>query len=245
MSLSPEEFKKLYQHSYFFGEEYSNYLNDKSVLQKNFQRRIQTMRRFSQSGVLFEIGAAYGFFLELAQEFWQARGCDLSEEAARFAQQHGLDVTSGEFLDLSLTNNAYDVITLWDTLEHLSKPGAYIRRSAQLLKQGGILCLTTGDIGSLMARVRGSGWRLIHPPTHLYYFDRQTVGRLLEQNGFQIVHFEHCGYYRSAQQILYSLLVLNRSAGWRIKVSDLLKHLLNFSIYLNLFDIMFVIARKK
>ena len=57
---------------------------------------------------------------------------------------------------------------LWDTIEHLAEPEAYLEKIAKSLPVGGWLFLTTGDIGSPMARARGSRWRMIHPPTHLY-----------------------------------------------------------------------------
>ena len=242
--VSAYDLRQLYQRKYFFGDEYLNYLEDKPVLQKNFTARIRTLRRFSTGGGLFEIGSAYGFFLELAQRHWNAEGCDMSEEACRYAQQQGLKATSGEFLHLPLNENQYDVVALWDTIEHLARPDLYVERASRLLKRGGVLCATTGDIGSTMSILRKHRWRLIHPPTHLYYFDRSTIERLFVKHGLEIVHFEHCGYYRSLQQMLYTLLVLNHETPFRKRLYQILKPVFGFSLYLNLYDIMFVIARK-
>ncbi|MDP2883948.1 MAG: class I SAM-dependent methyltransferase [Ignavibacteria bacterium] len=243
--ISPDEVRQLYRQSYFFGDEYLNYLEDKPFLQENFSARLRTIRKFSDSGNLFEIGCAYGFFLDLARHHWNSEGCDISAQACSYAQQQGLNAVCSEFLDLSRTENHYDVVALWDTIEHLSRPDRYIEKGARLLKNGGVLCITTGDIGSTMARMRKRRWRLIHPPTHLYYFDRLTMEKLLLKNGLDVVHFEHCGYSRSVQQMLYSLLVLNRETPLRKSIYAVLKPLFAFSLYLNLFDIMFVIARKK
>jgi len=139
----------------------------------------------------------------------------------------------------------YDVVALWDTIEHLARPDLYIEKATQLLKPGGVLCATTGDIDSPVARLRGQRWRLIHPPTHLYYFSRTSIGKLFEQHGLEIVHFQHVGYSRSVQQMLYSLLVLNRETEIRKAIYNAVKPLFSFPLYLNLYDIMFVIARKK
>jgi len=243
--VDSETLRALYQQSYFFGDEYLNYVEDKPFLQKNLSARIQTLRKFSAGGMLFEIGCAYGFFLELARNYWKAVGCDISPQACSYAREHGLNATSGEFAALEVQENQYDVVALWDTIEHLARPDLYIEKASRMLKSGGIICATTGDIGSLMARMRGQRWRLIHPPTHLYYFDRNTIERLFAKYGLEIVHFEHCGYSRSVQQIVYSLLLLNHETPFRRKVYDLVKPLFGFSLYMNLFDIMFVIARKK
>lgn len=243
--LSAVDLQKLYQRNYFFGNEYLNYLEDKPALQKNFKARTRTLLQYSSGGNLFEIGSAYGFFLELAQRHWKAKGCDISEPASEEARRQGYDVTCGDFLRLPLEEGQYDVVALWDTIEHLARPDLYVQKASTLLKRGGILCATTGDIGSRMARLRKHRWRLIHPPTHLYYFDRRSMERLMLKNGLEIIHFEHCGYSRSAQQMFYSLLVLNRETELRKKLYELLKPLFGFSVYINFYDIMFIIARKK
>lgn len=243
--VSEHELKQLYQREYFFGDEYLNYLEDKPTIQKNFAARIRTLKTFAPSGNLFEIGCAYGFFLELARTLWNAEGCDISNEGCEYAQRNGIKVACGEFLELPLQEHHYDVVALWDTIEHLARPDLYIEKAARLLKTNGIICATTGDIGSLMARLRKEHWRLIHPPTHLFYFDKQTITRLFAKHGLEVVHVEHCGYFRSVHQVLYSILVLNSDSALRKKLYTMLKPVFDFSVYLNLFDIMFVIARKK
>ena len=243
--LSASELEHLYQREYFFGDEYLNYREDKPYLQRNFRARLKTLRRFSSGGSLFEIGCAYGYFLELAAKTWQAEGCDISAQACEDARNRGLNATAGDFLSLPLKQAQYDVVALWDTIEHLARPDLYIERASQLLKPGGVLCATTGDIDAFMARVRGERWRLIHPPTHLYYFSRRTIRNMFERYGLEIVHIQHVGYSRSVQQMLYSLLVLNRETKLRKGIYNILKPLFSFPLYLNLYDIMFVIARKK
>jgi SAM-dependent methyltransferase len=243
--LSATELELLYQRGYFFGDEYLNYKDDRPFLQRNFLARLKTLRRFSSGGNLFEIGCAYGYFLELAAGIWQSEGCDISAEACLDARDRGLHATTGDFLGLPLKQAHYDVVALWDTIEHLGRPDLYIEKAAGLLKKGGVLCATTGDIDSLVARARGQRWRLIHPPTHLFYFSRKTIGKMFERYGLEIVHFQHVGYSRSVQQMLYSLLVLNRETELRTRIYNTLKPLFSFPLYLNLYDIMFVIARKK
>ena len=170
----------IYKRNYFVDGEYANYEADKPVLQMNFRRRIARLRRLlpgtagavpgagaeqGQNGRLLEIGSAYGFFLEIAAEHWQVRGLDVAADAVEHAHTAmGLDVTCCDFLDLPDEAEAYDIVCLWDTIEHLTHPVRVIEKAARWLKPGGLLALTTGDIGSPMARLRGQRWRLIHPP---------------------------------------------------------------------------------
>src|SRR5262245_22186186 len=61
---------RLYMDAYFAGGEYADYVADRSILQRNFARRIGQLLRLKPGGKLLEIGSAYGFFLELARRHW-------------------------------------------------------------------------------------------------------------------------------------------------------------------------------
>ena len=80
-------------------------------------------------------------------------------EAVRFARKdRGVQAQQGDYLVLQLGRKV-DVITMWDTIEHLKRPDLFIAKAARDLKRGGIIALTTGDIGSVNARLRGRRWR--------------------------------------------------------------------------------------
>jgi SAM-dependent methyltransferase len=249
MRLEESELFELYRRNYFFGEEYSDYLADKRVLQKNFRQRMHVLNRFldpNRHRHLFEIGAAYGFFLELVRDrFDTVAGADVSEDAVSYARsQLGLDVVQADFLRIDLSNRPIDVVCLWDTIEHLRDPHLYIEKVAKAMRAGGLLALTTGDSGSLNARRAGAKWRLIHPPTHLHYFSLASMRRLLDRLDFELIYTGHPGFYRSVDNVAYNVLVLRRSQP---NLYFTLKRLgvTRFDFYLNLFDIMYVIARKR
>lgn len=241
-SISPEDHKKLYRESYFKGEEYFNYQEDKNILQKNFKSRLKNILRFKKQGSLFEVGCAYGYFLELAKKYFTVEGVDICERPTSFARKTlGLNVHTGNYLGLKLAEKK-DVFCLWDTIEHLRNPQEFIEKISRDLKPGGYLFLTTGDIGSLMAKIRGKKWRLIHPPTHLFYFSPKTIEKLLAKYGFRIIKIKYPGIHRSSRQILYSLLYLNRKNNSEKSYKNL--GLLDIPFYFNIFDIMMIIAKK-
>jgi hypothetical protein len=103
---------------------------------------------------------------------------------------------------------------MWDTIEHLLKPHLYLEKISRHTRPGGLIALTTGDIKSLNARLMKKKWRLIHPPTHVYYFSLDTLRRLLWRYGFEIIYHKHCGLYRSLDLALYQLLVLRSGTEW-------------------------------
>jgi SAM-dependent methyltransferase len=82
--------------------------------------------------------------------------------------------------------DAFDLVTLWDVLEHLADPHAAIAEAARLLRAGGRLVLTTGDVGSLAARVSGARWHLFTIPEHLFFYTRRSLRMLLAAHGFRI-----------------------------------------------------------
>ncbi len=241
------EIRSLYASPYFHGAEYADYERDRPVLQRNFQERLKVMSRFCTGGKLLEVGSAYGFFLDLARRQWEVTGVDVSEDACAYARRVlGLDVIAGDLLDLEFPNAPFDVFCLWDTIEHLKKPHEYLAKIATIARNGSLLCLTTGDIGSIVARIQRSRWRLIHPPSHLYYFSEATLRRLLGKFGFEITYVSRVGFYRSIDQVAYSLLALgDRPKRIRRSLYALFRShgLLAGYCYWNLFDILFVIAQ--
>ncbi len=247
LTLSAEELSSLYSKKYFEGEEYANYLADRRVIEKSFHSRLETLLRYtpeSQAKDLFEVGCAYGLFLNLAQaRYRNVSGIDISSAAVDFARSNlHLDVDCGDLLTSDLPGRI-DVACLWDTIEHLSRPDLYIAKLATVMSKGGIIAVTTGDIESRVARWRGRKWRQIHPPTHLQYFSKKTLSMLLERHGFVVRYAGYDGMYRNVESMSYIIFALKRRQA---RVHSALKRLgvLNFDLYLNLRDIMFFIAEK-
>ena len=85
---------------------------------------------------------------------------------------------------------------------------------------------------------------MIHPPTHMHYFSVATASKLLERHGFDVVHASHPGNSRGLRFILYFILVLQMK---RPEIYAMLKSwsLFDLRLTLNLFDIMYIIARRR
>ena len=247
LTISEEQLRQLYAGTYFAGDEYRDYIADRPVIERQFRLRLRRLLRFvpnAHKKSLFEIGCAYGFFLSVAKNtFHSVEGIDISNEAIEYARQFlGLNARSSEFLTHEF-DMAPDVVCMWDTIEHLCRPDFYIEKIAALLPRGGLLALTTADLDSWVARTRGSKWRQIHPPTHLHYFSRKTLRRLLQRTGLKIKYMRTEGMYRRVDTMAYIILCLKYN---RPDVYSRLRktRLLNWDLYLNLGDILFVVAEK-
>jgi SAM-dependent methyltransferase len=108
-------------------------------------------------------------------------GCELSEYAHGYARERlGLDVDRAGFVDPSFapTPGTFDVITLFNVLEHIPDPRRVADKIFDLLKPGGYLVVETWDPRSWLARLLGSRWPTYAPPTVLYCFTRRTLGQL-------------------------------------------------------------------
>lgn len=246
MKITPEELKALYSENYFLGEEYLDYEKERPALERNFRLRLAELReRAPAGGQLWEIGTAYGHFLQQASAHYTVAGCDISAHAVAHARETlGQTVHCGDYLAMDTPGNQ-DAICLWDTVEHLATPHCYLEKASNQLRPGGVLALSTGDIGAWIARVRGEKWRLIHPPTHLHYFTAQSVRTLLERLGFTQVEIYHHAFWRSADAVAYRLLGYPEER-WTAPLYRAMKRasLLDFSFPLNTFDLMTVYGRK-
>jgi 2-polyprenyl-3-methyl-5-hydroxy-6-metoxy-1,4-benzoquinol methylase len=195
------------------------------------------------------VGCAYGLFLDEARaRFDRVTGIDVTDVPLEHARNVlRLDARRGDFLTAELGPEPFDVVCMWDTIEHLPGPDRFVARAFALLRPGGSLFLTTGDIGALNARLRGPNWRQIHPPSHLNYFSRATMTRMLERVGFEVRPIETASYYHSVYNILASIR-MRRGAGAR--AASALLGLLGerlarrLGLWINLGDTMFVAARR-
>jgi predicted TPR repeat methyltransferase len=249
LRLSDDELARLYDHTLFKEGEFFDYEADRKYLTKNFRLRYKTLRRYidpTRHERLLEIGSAYGFFLDVVRDdFRELLGVDVTDEGVRYTREKlRLPAVQDDFLNHDFGARRFDVVCMWDTIEHLRRPDLYVEKIAALTEPGALLALTTGDISSIVARLRGEKWRMIIPPVHAHYFSLATLERLLEEHGFDVVHNSYCGFWRSASNVAYIILALRHKSPEAFKRLERLR-LLNWGFYLNIYDILYVIARKR
>jgi SAM-dependent methyltransferase len=196
---TPEQLRCLYGESYFqnsesVGRGYSGYIDEAENVRETFRRRLRHLPLPMGRPKLLDIGAAAGFFVEQARRVgWEACGIEPSEWAARYARERlGQPVTTGTIEDQAYEPATFDVVTMWEVIEHLPDPRAVLAEAHRILKPGGQLILSTPDAGSTVARLSGRrwlGWSKV--PEHLHFFDRQSLDRLLRDCGFTPPSFRY------------------------------------------------------
>ncbi|MCP4417858.1 MAG: class I SAM-dependent methyltransferase [Chloroflexi bacterium] len=162
---------------------------------------------------LLDIGAYIGVFVETAtQAGWDACGVEPSEWAASMAQRQGLQVIHGTQDAVELVGKQFDVVTMWDVIEHVADPSGEIGKAYQLLKPGGWLVVHTMDIDSLMAKLMKSRWPWLMD-MHIHYFSQKTLRNMLEKNGFEVVASGAEGRYLRLNYLISRVEALSRPLG--------------------------------
>jgi 2-polyprenyl-3-methyl-5-hydroxy-6-metoxy-1,4-benzoquinol methylase len=227
----------LYSDGYFNEGEYLSYSADESVHNLNFTRKMQILRRYARHPIrLFEVGCAYGFFLDVVRKSGCENffGIDVNPSVvAKAGQRVGVDHV-GLVSQVKQPAPNTNVVVAWDVWEHLEHPFDVFRSYTSSLPQGALLALSTVDSGALVAKIRGPKWRQIHPPTHLHYPNRKSLSMAFEKMGFEVVYHKAFGYYRSLETYA-------RALGMNGLIPEAFK---KTPVYLDLFDTQLILGRK-
>ncbi len=249
-----EELYTLYGETYFRNDEssvvgYTDYLADESNIRKTSQRRMKHIEKFIQPpGRMLDVGCATGFFIvEAHNRGWKVEGLDVSAFAVQYTDERfGFKTYHGSLMEAELRQGDYDVVTMWDVIEHVPDPKTSIQIVADLLRPGGIFELSTPDIASIPAKLTGKRWigyKLADE--HIYYFSVRTLSQMLNEAGFDVLHVRHIGKYVTLRLFLDRL---GFYVPWLSKPLELLERTLKLSqrsFYINPFDIVAITARKR
>ncbi|MBK8258459.1 MAG: class I SAM-dependent methyltransferase [Polyangiaceae bacterium] len=190
--------------SHLYDTHYTGFREDPT-----FQRRVREVLEDAVSphipakARVLDVGCGNGEFLAAAAELGHTVfGLDFSEAAAEACLKRGVLAVAGDFLKYDFGDRApFDLITLWDVVEHLDHPFEVMVRARELLAPGGCLllkvpCFTERGvwIAAHVPRVAGA---LLGAPSHIQYFNPRGLRRLLSRAGFASVHTEKLAAMRS------------------------------------------------
>jgi 2-polyprenyl-3-methyl-5-hydroxy-6-metoxy-1,4-benzoquinol methylase len=212
--LSPrpdgKEALQFYEQDYY-GENPQKFRSGLEALRLFFAwNRMRRVRKFfPSSGKALDIGCGEGTFLRLLQkEGWECQGTELTAESASRASRLGISVSVGQPDEKRFPPHSFDLITLWQVLEHLPEPMKTLRIATHLLKKGGILAISTPNIDSLQAEVGRDQWFHLDPPRHLYLYSPRTLEQMIGPLGFSLLKLHHFSLEQNPYGWLQSLLNL-------------------------------------
>jgi SAM-dependent methyltransferase len=156
-----------------------------------------------RSGALLDVGCGLGYFVRRASRVpgWSVSGYEISPQAVAFARETlGLDtVFCGRVEESHFAPGSFDVITLWDVIEHIPEPDPLLSYLATLLKDDGMLCMHTPNAviqvpkAKLKRRIRGMrpGMHYLEARDHINIYKVSTLRRVLHRSGFGHLRFIH------------------------------------------------------
>ncbi|MEZ5696653.1 MAG: class I SAM-dependent methyltransferase [Sphingomonadaceae bacterium] len=160
------------------------------------ERHLRVLTRTIPEGKgrkLLDMGCSSGQFLNLARNAgYDVQGLELSPHSSQFARDHfGLSVHTGLLDSAGFEPASFDIITLFDVIEHVPDPMAELQAIYSLLKPGGVLLQSTPNIDGLFPKLSYAAsdlfdyWQHPEPPHHLYQFSVQSLSDMTAKAGFK------------------------------------------------------------
>lgn len=178
--------------------------------------RVRIVCRTMEGGRLLDVGCAAGGFLREMDRTgkWDVRGVEPNAHMARFAREElGLDVFSGRLPEAGFSDETFDVVTMWDVLEHVYDPQATLMEVRRILRPGGVFIASVPNANSVDAELFGRYWVGLDFPRHLYVFSESTLAALLKKARLRPERF-FCFYGR------YTTFALSLSLWLNAKIHD-------------------------
>ncbi|MBE9203879.1 class I SAM-dependent methyltransferase [Synechocystis salina LEGE 06099] len=161
------------------------------------------LKHFSghQAVTVLDVGCNEGKFLANLPEHWQWFGVEGGEATAQSASAKGVQVIANRVQDVHCQwHHYFDVLTLFDVFEHLPNPLEGIQQAKQLLKPGGLLLISTGNMDAWTWRwLRGRHWYL-QTPLHLSFATRQFFSYVEQIVGVKIQQIDSIPHQLGARQ---------------------------------------------
>lgn len=156
---------------------------------KLYHSRLKFIEHFTPNkGNLLDIGCGAGYFVKCALDRgWKGHGLELLPEYIQYAQNnlHLPQIQQGSLdNELPFQPQAFDVVTLWDLIEHVRHPLASLKRINRATKPGGLLIIWTPNVkNSIFVKEQWLSYKLNQ---HIYFFSRNSLSQILKKAGFKI-----------------------------------------------------------
>lgn len=159
---------------------YADYEAKRDFFLGLFRGYLKVLRNYMVPGRLLDVGCGNGDFMMLANDAgWEVYGVEICRSSREQAERKFKERIFPSLQDLGERHDFFDLITMWEFIEHLPDPDQVLDTSLSLLRRGGLLALTTPNTLNLTALRRPGLWPEFKPPEHLQFFDFETLEQLL------------------------------------------------------------------
>ena len=186
----------LYRRRYYF--DYRAWLGQKikseSAIQESLlaEQQLRNILVYKRKGRFLDIGCSTGELLYAAQKRgFECWGVEPNEWAREFAtKKRGLRVINKELQRLSFESSFFDVVSCMEVIEHIPDPLGGLQEINRILKNDGVLVLSTPNFGCADSQASGMNWKHNKPWEHIYLFDNAHLQKMLDLAGFSISHIK-------------------------------------------------------
>lgn len=148
--------------------------------------RYNLIKKYKASGSLFDLGAGWGHFMLTGQQLgYDVYGIEISEQPYLYSKNDlKLPVDHIDFFDMD-EQKKFDVVTMWDVLEHIDKADDFVKKCAAVTAKNGYLVLQVPQIDSYFAKKYKDQWKMMSLD-HVNYFGKKAITQLLEKYGYKV-----------------------------------------------------------
>lgn len=177
---------------------YKTYSRNDSISEitlKRFDEIIASFEPYRKNGRILDVGCGNGHLLYRAKlKGWDVYGTEFTDEAMAVCRAKGIHMQQGLLNTDNYSRGEFDVICFIEVIEHIQNASAELKKFNILLRQGGLLYITTPNFNALSGKMAGPDWNIIEYPEHLTYFRPSNLDRLLTGNGFERVSLKTTGF---------------------------------------------------
>ena len=144
-------------------------------------------------GRLLDFGCGAGHFLkDMKSHGWNVQGLDFSEMVAKqVTEETGIPVHTGTLPHPNVQPESFDVVSMWNALEHVYSPSETIRAAKDVLAPGGLMVVGVPNSASFGFETFKNDWFALDVPRHLTHFTPDTLTQVLEKEGLRIHSLTH------------------------------------------------------
>lgn len=181
--LSPEKLIEFYANYPTSSLEWHQ--NESEFYRRIYQIGIELFDSHRNGRRLLDIGCSSGYFLSIAaQQGFEAFGIEPNAQEARYALNNGINLIGSTVDSLPASLDPFDIITLWDVLEHIRQPVCYLSALRPLLNNDGLIFVQVPTSDSLAARIMRADCNMFDGIEHQTLFSSSSLDSAFEQAGF-------------------------------------------------------------
>lgn len=148
--------------------------------------RYQLIKKYKPSGSLFDLGAGWGHFMLTGKMLgYDVYGIEISEQPYLYSKNDlKLPVDHIDFFEMK-EDKKFDIVTMWDVLEHIDKADDVIAKCARITAKDGYIVIQVPQIDSYFAKKYKENWKMMSLD-HVNYFGKKTITQLLAKHGYKV-----------------------------------------------------------